>query len=552
MNRNHRALVCFLVLLLLLLPSAAQAVVQLIPPVQEVSAQRGRTTTFTITVRNIGDEDVPCTFEAFDMDISEEGLPYISEEGWQRGAGDWITLTVTDTVLPAHGSFELTGDVAIPRDAEGGYYAIVRGDFAGGMIPLEDPKNKLRDSGLQLQSQAMVVVMFNVQSRRSRPQIYPDTLIVHPRGETDAAVVMRDGAAQGWHAVLPVKNDGDIHTQVTGSISFWTEGGLKLESAQLESGRGYVLPDRIRNLEAYGAQPLNDGYYMVRITLQTGEGRSISNSYPFAIYEGEVYPGALTEELSGLIRAASPGFRFGKPLIQQRISPGGASYVVVKLSSSIDDSLVLTADLIDWKLDEGGAPVLTREAGTWPRSCAEWIEMVDEEVVLAPGRNSTFKLRVHAPQDASGDYFTGLVFNRKGVEEGEAMEFTAPRTQLIAVTSPKGRTEEVKVDTVLVEEYDYNNTPYHRFRFVVDNVGNGLVFAKGNVSLERKMAEGVFKPWGRKTEFGYRDAYVLPAGGRRFEVYFPVLDPGEYRAIVAVQFSEDEQPLVKYQRITIR
>ncbi|HHH76497.1 MAG TPA: hypothetical protein ENL03_05680, partial [Phycisphaerae bacterium] len=69
-----------LIFTLILLPfSISFAVMQLIPPIQEIEVQRGRTETFSIVVKNVGDEDVPSRFVAYDMDVSVEGRPDIAD-----------------------------------------------------------------------------------------------------------------------------------------------------------------------------------------------------------------------------------------------------------------------------------------------------------------------------------------------------------------------------------------------------------------------------------------------------------------------------------------
>lgn len=70
---------CFLTVFLT--PVITSAIMQLMPPVQEVTVQRGYTSEFTITVINNGDEDSPSKFSIHDMDISIDGQPFIADSG---------------------------------------------------------------------------------------------------------------------------------------------------------------------------------------------------------------------------------------------------------------------------------------------------------------------------------------------------------------------------------------------------------------------------------------------------------------------------------------
>ena len=526
------------------------AVMQLIPPIQDVNIQRGQKDTFTITVRNVGDEDVPSSFIAYNMDISTDGAPMIADSTYERGFGNWIVLDPAQVTIKANEGITLIGTVTVPRDAEGGYYALIRGGFTTITIPLGAEKTNNKGSGIELQSQAMVAVLLTVPSSRNKAVIYPDTLELYPKGE-GGNVSFETTGKKGWKATLPVRNDGNIHTQVSGYLSFWSESGTRIESAALTGGRGYVLPGKVRNFYANGENVLSDGYYMVRIALQTSDNRRMSNSYPFAIYEGEVYPGAVTDQLAELIRASSAGFVLEEPFLQKTVTPSGSTYLAVQLRNTRSDTLTLFPRKMEWKLDPVGIPVLGVEPGFQPRSCASWMEFPDEKMQILPGGSGSYKVKVSAPADISGEYYAAVIFDPDRPRPDTPSEFLEPRTQLLALSSPKNLNYQIAVDTVTMKKESTKDLTLFRFYFTVRNEGNMHCFAYGDLSFEKQVAEGIYDRFGKAVAFGDRQAFLLPGGERRFEIDIPNIEKGKYRLILATNYKEETQPVVKYQRFTV-
>jgi hypothetical protein len=542
-----------LLAVLLLMTSPVEAVMQLIPPIQEIRVQRGYTGTFTITIKNVGDEDVPSTFTVHNMDITPEGAPYIADSigGYERGFGDWVTLDTPEAIIKATESIILTGSVTVPKDAEGGYYALVKGTFVGTTIPIDGERAPMAEgSGIQLASQAVVAVLLTVPSSRNKPVIVPDTLFVYPSGEKAMEVDFGGSASEGWKVVLPVRNEGNVHTRISGQVSFWSESGTRIESAPFRVGRGYVLPDKLRNISAVGENDLADGYYMIRLSLQTEERATWTNSLPFAVYNGEVHPGAISDELAELIRASSPGFTLREHFVQKQITPGGSTYMAVQMISTVGDTLVLYPRKLEWSLNPMGQPVLSKIRSNQPRTCSEWIEFTDEKFVLPPGRRGTCKLKVTTPNDIGGEYYTAIAFDPEGSRKDLPAEFMASRTQLIALRTPQDLDYQVKVGKINVKVESSEEMTLYRFQFSIRNEGNIHCFASGNMSLEKEIAPETYRPVGTVKNFGDRQMYILPGGERHFEVDIPDLESGTYRVILAANYKEETQPVVRYQKFT--
>lgn len=548
----------FLLYILFIFPDAsAQSILRLLPPIQELKVQRGRIGTFTVTVINTGEEEVTSKFSVYDMDISIDGQPFIADSGYARGYGQWITLNTEECIIKAHETFILQGTIKVPRTAEGGYYALIKGAFGGTAIPLPTEKAKIKEPQIKLESLAMVVLLLTVPSSRNKPIIIPDTLFVFPRGDekksgssVSAGLIKKD--KKGWKVVMPVRNDGNIHTRVSGRLSFWSESGTHIESAPLQAGKGYLLPGKMRNFKATGENVLSDGYYMMRIVLQTAKRSSMSKDFTFAVYKGEVYPGAMTEKLSDLVRASSPGFLLRNPFMQRKFTPGGSSYMAVQLKNTINDTLILLPRKMEWDLNEVGQPTLGNENTMQPRSCTEWIESFEDKIIILPGKSKSLKFKLNIPDDVKGAYYAAIVFDRDRFRPDLPAEFMSARTQLIALTTPRDLHYEIKIDTIIVKKESAPKLTLYRFLSQVSNTGNVHCYAKGSLSLEKEVAKEIYEPVGQAYEFGDRQTYLLPGNKRTFEIDIPNLESGKYRVILAVSYEEEGQPVVKFQRFNLR
>ena len=264
---------------------------------------------------------------------------------------------------------------------------------------------------------------------------------------------------------MPVTNRGNIHTRVSGNVSLWTESGTRLESAPFEAGRGYVIPGKTRNLIASGTNILSDGYYMARITIQTTDRATMSNSFAFSIYKGETYPGASNEKITGLLKASSPGFSLKEPFKQRNITPGGSSFLPVLMINTMKENLTLVPRQVNCNSNEFGQVQSGEADSIQTRSAVSWTEFPEDHAILVPGQSGSFKIKINPPADIKGEYYAAIVFDSDKPNPDLPAEFMAGRTQLIALTSAKGL--EYKVDKLFIAtRYPTNILIWFEFRHI--------------------------------------------------------------------------------------
>lgn len=532
-----------------------QSVVQIIPPIQETKTFRGQRGKFTFTVINVGDNDAPAKFAVYDMDLTPDGKPFIADSSYSRGCGSWINISPKDTIIKAHETIQLFGTIDVPRDAEGGYYALIEGSFEGIDIPFKSEKVDLKGSAIALKSKARVVLLLTVPSSRNKPVITPDTLFVFPKGQKNAdtsAPIFNPNAKNGWEVIMPVSNKGNIHTKVTGRVSFWSEIGTHIESQPLLAGKGYLLPGKVRNFYAEGTNTLSDGYYLMRISLQISERPGMSKDFPFAVYQGKAYPGALSDDLEELIRASSPGFLIRHPFLQKSITPGGKTYIAIQIRNTSKDTLHLYPKKMEWNLDSHSQPVLSSDKKIQKRSCIDWITLSDQKVEIHPGKSKAIKLKIISPEKIDGAFYGAIIFDQENIPKNLPTEFLASRTQLLALSTKQDLKYNINVDTVLVRKESNQSVTLHIFEFVARNTGNIHSYTNGNIILEKELAPGVFDRVDQAKEFGDKYSYLLPNNSRKFQVAFSNLEPGKYRIILSIYYHENLQPNTIYQLVSIK
>ncbi len=532
---------------LLLAAGLAQASIVLSPPVQEIPVYRGKQATFTITAINDGDETESIQFLVKNMDITEEGRPYASDSTYDRGCADWITLDPVEAVVGPMQRVEITGTVEAPRDAQGAYYAMFLVNVNERQIDLEDG-----GAGFKILSQAGTVLMPVVQSGRNEAVLYPDTLIVYPNGQE--AELQNNVLAEtaGWEVLLGIRNEGLVHTTARGDFTLWSSAGVRLETVPLESGQGYILPGRTRNFRASGGGSLVDGYYLMSFNLRTREGRTITENLPFSIREGKVRFNETAEGTEALLKAAMPRFRLREKILQRNLSPGGDSYLAINLQNVSNDTIKLHPELLEWFIDPSGYSKFSNVLPPHNRSCTDWIEILDTDIVLLPKRSTSVKAKVHTPEDAvDGEFYGAITFIPEGVDPELLDQFRGIRTQLMILKGPDAGKVAVEIDSVYIETRTDGEEDYCDFSFIVHNSGSRYCYADGNIVIEKEVAPGVYDLFTDTPVFGGHEAVIMPNSDRAFRLSLPGIPSGKYRAVVRVAYDSEEPTYLKARVFTL-
>ncbi|NQU43541.1 hypothetical protein HQ520_09655, partial [bacterium] len=114
----------FSILLLAFLPGMVQAQISVSPTILEEKAYPGGVVKLRLGLANTSDEPLYCTISVSAMEVQGDGLPVAVPDA-PRSCHTWISFGETDFALAPKQGKSLLGSVRVPRDASGGYYAVI-------------------------------------------------------------------------------------------------------------------------------------------------------------------------------------------------------------------------------------------------------------------------------------------------------------------------------------------------------------------------------------------------------------------------------------------
>lgn len=531
------ALLCYLVSVQ---PALGQ--VSIVPLVQEISVNRGGRTHFELQVANRGSEPLSCAMQVYDLDVSAEGRPAPIREETEWSCVDWITFTPNVFELQADEVQMVEGLLHAPKDALGGFYGFITCEFSLPMEAFTFGDQQKSKANVQLGRAVSSILLVSTRSSKNYVQLEPDSLILTSgRGAPSDITPASPTSVAGrfWQVVLPVENTGNIHTVAQGEVSIWTENLRVVERAQLQAGRGYVLPGRERLFKAEGTKPLDDGIYMVKAQIRTREGKLVQGSFPYSIVDGRAVRGAASEALRALIEASTPKFSLSKRLLDYKITPMAKRTKGIRLTNHTPDTLSISARAVTWTLNDSGKVVLNPDASELAKSCVSWMTVWPDPVSIPPKRSSTVKVTLAAPPEIEGEYYGGVIFETTSTYQDVPTELELARTLLIMASSSKNLKSRAEIASFTCDPI----SPMMR-AFVVDvaNVGNVHCFVSGKLEIYDKEWKLAMEP----ITFGGPGDYVLPDRVRRYVVPCAgSLKAGKYEAVVAVKYHEDDPTVVQ-------
>ncbi len=502
---------------------------------------RGGRTRFQLRMGNRTAEALTFSMHAYDFDINENGMPFASVEETEWSCADWITFTPQTFELQGDGTQIVEGLVRAPKDAQGAYYAFITSDFRTPTKPLSFGEGDESQIQLQLGRAVSSVLMVTLRSSKNYVQLEPDTLIL-TSGQSASFDVALDPAVQGsanvWEVTLLVANTGNVHTVARGDVSIWTEDMRVVERAKLLAGKGYVLPGKSRLFNAQGTKALDDGIYMVKVSIRTREGKFVQGSFPYSIIHGKSIPGAASEAIRALVQASMPRFSISERLIDFKVSPKSTRTRGIRLANHLSDTLSIYAKVVSWSISDSGKVVLNPDESDVVKPCVSWISVSPSPILLPPKRSGTAKVRVTAPEQLDGEYYAAVIFQTSNSEPALPTELLLGRTALVTVSSSRNLEYRADIESVT---YQLISPMLRGFVVNVANNGNVHCFVSGKLELYDRQWNLVMEP----ITFGGTRHYILPQRVRGYFVACPgALEPGRYEAVVKVEYHEEAAPLI--------
>lgn len=516
---------------------AEQATAQMVVPnFREVTVARGQRVRYEYRLVNAEDVPVTCRIKIHDMRVTLEGLGEACDDH-PRGCGSWFSVEPDSIVIMPRSETTVLVAGTVPREAAGGYYALLEAliraqDPALDNLDLRSDDDARREFFPPVLLYSMLLA--EVRSRDSQIAVRSDSLAIHS-GRTNPSDPL--AGARDWRADLVLRNDGTVHTRVDGSVMVLRAGGTLVEKVPLKAGRRYVLPDHRRVFHATGSQSLADGVYVATFDLYIARQGRRQNVTPFHVVQGVATPGPPDSVTVALLRALIPPFEFRDPFLRRPIRPGLTTSIAIPLHNVSSDTVRLEPVPVVWRVDSLGANQILLLNECNDAGASAWVAESPTAVVLAPSATTAYRTALTIPDSlAPGDHFLGLMFQDPGETPPPATRLG--RTQLLLLSNDRGAAFELNLGdfTVALQGTEAN------LRCRVQNAGQRHAIVHPEVVLRYEGEDGRWSTVGDPIPLvGGETSLVMPGAARVFASSVSGLRPGTYEATLRVEVADQAQ-----------
>ena len=505
------------------LPQNVQAQLSISPVVAEVTVRPGGQETFGIGITNSGSKALNITVSFSPMEVSPAGLPLVAENA-ERGCNSWITGTLMSLALKPKENRVLRFAVRAPREACGGYYALI----VCNAVPQKDssPGPRTR-ANMTFSYRNLVPVMVVVPGGGIRAEFV---------GGTPSMV--RNPEGTGYLMKVPIRNQGNIHARLAGKVEIRTEDGQVVETANLSAGRGYVLPAHERTFENKTALSLPDGSYLARVVIQVGDStRPMFSVFPFYVSKGNALFTPLNDEIRARLQVQSAGFMISPQTLQMDLRQGERRMQTVLLANLTPQPIPLRVRVMEWVRTAVGDDLVTSSPLVVGRSGLGTLIPRQSEIVIPAKGKSRFVYNLQMPPGAKGEYYAALTFDRSDRQLDSSPKEQARRSVLV-----RSQAKGTGTRAVAITRFEAVRKPNGAMSFdlAIKNTGDVGISPEVNIRVLDKTGGEVGRP-----EAENPSSIFIQAGGEGARAYQfnRILDPGEYVAQVSVLSGANERPV---------
>lgn len=511
-------------------PALAQMAVS--PIIIETRAHPGGVRTFAVNITSTGKHPLECTVRVSAMAVHPGGLPVEVEEA-PRSCKDWITVKPDKFTLKPKEGKRLVCQVRVPKEAGGGYYAIISCHGVPQDRAAPEAARRGLGAGIRFTHRALVPVMLTIPAPRMRAII-------------DAAkpVITADKGGRSYTLNLPVRNRGNIHTRMGGTVEVRSEAEQLIEKFELAAGRGFLLPMHERLFKSKLRVSLPDGVYLAKIRLEAKGAAPMLNAFGFYIKDARPTVAELTEELKAKLMKQSAGFTVTPSQMLVALRPGASRMQAFELVNLTRKAIELRVSLVEWYRTPDGRDLAATAKPLHGRSGREWITLRDKQVKLRPLSRQRVPVTVKLPKSAEGEAYAAVTFDRDDVQLDASPAGRARRGAMLRLWAEGTGTESANV-TAFEATRKPNGTLVLSVRF--KNTGSLSIRPDPRFSVEDVDGRTVGKP------MPSTPPSAVQAGGEGIvTAEWPrVLDPGSYTAELTFRFSPKEPPIMSRTKFTV-
>jgi len=521
-RKANRHIIIFCALAWALSAGAARAQLRVAPIIRELAVRPGAAQSFRLAVANMGTESLSCTISSVGMTLAPNGRPLAADRDGARSCAPWLTFDATQFELRPGVGREVQVTARAPRSAGGGYYALIR-------VVGRPPSTRLsRGARVAIGYEVDVAALATVVTPKLRGLLQPDL---------PALLLVRESGRTKWRASVRVTNKGNVHERVEGRADILDLDLRRVAEAPLSTGKGYVLPDGVREFQAEGSGSLRDGTYTVRVRLgRRGENPRLTAVSVWRVTDGRVEPADASPGALAAARAALGEFYVEPQHVEVKCAPGARRYTQIRMKNRSREAVQLSPRVLQWWVDRSGHLVISREAGK--RSAGGWLEVAPETIALPPKGSGTLRLCV-APQRglASGEYYAAVVLARPDESLPVDVSLLTDRTALVTVAVGDALSPKVAVPALSARPRSQGG---FAFSFKVANDGNARAWPSARVTVTDAHGQRV-EP---TAEIDQDEWPLMPGTTRDYRAEWSrLLAPGSYTATVVVETPGQKDPV---------
>lgn len=514
----------FVFSLVLCAPAFAQMAIT--PIIIETRAHAGGVRTFAVSISNTGKQPLECTVRVSAMAVLAGGLPVEVEEA-PRSCKDWITVKPAKFTLKLKEGKRLVCQVRVPKKTGGGYYAIISCHGVPQETAGPEAVRPGVGAGIRFTHRVLVPVMLTVPAPRMRAII-----------EAAKPIINVDKGGRSYTLHLPVRNRGNIHMRMGGTVEVRSEADQLIKKFELAAGRGFILPAHERLFQSKLRVSLPDGAYLAKIRLEAKGAAPMQNAFGFYIKDGRPTVAELTEELKAALMKQSAGFTVTPVQMLVALPAGGNRTRAVELVNLTRKAIQLRASLVEWYRTPGGRDLASAGKPPHGRSGRDWVKLREKQITLRPRSRQRVPVIVSLPKTAEGEAYAAVTFDRADVQLDASPAGRARRSAMLRLWAQGTGTESAKV-TAFEATRRPNGALVLTVRF--KNTGSLSIGPEPRFSIEDSDGRTVGKPMPPATP------PAVQAGGEGIvSAEWPrVLDPGTYTAQLSLRFSPKMPPITR-------
>ncbi len=237
------------------------------------------------------------------------------------------------------------------------------------------------------------------------------------------------------------------------------------------------------------------------------------------------------------------------PLVETDIPAGGFRTVRLVVSNLGDKSVDIEGYMSDLKLNQDGTPVVI-QPGTSAYSCAEWLELTEDEFTLDAGSKKVIGLKINVPRGVRGGRYGVILF--ESVSSGRRRRgnviLGARLGTIVMISIPRTFKRGAEISRIWFERVTedgskglYKGSSTKPFNFIVSLKNTGNIHIKAQGSLVIKNEDGRIVD---RVPLESGTGTVLPEGVRDFEGFWynPIkMKKGKYTAEARINYKGRSQ-----------